>query len=85
MSKQTFESAMKKLELIVGELESGDLPLEKALRKFEEGVRLSTFCSKTLDETERKVHVLLQDRDGNMNEVPFQEEVDGKDGAETQP
>ena len=47
MAKQTFESAMKKLEQIVGELESGDLPLEKALKKFEEGVQLSTFCTRT--------------------------------------
>ena len=55
MSKQTFEKAMKKLVQIVQELESGDLPLEKAITKIEEGVKLSKFCSKKLDETEKKV------------------------------
>lgn len=72
MTKQTFESAMKKLEQIVGELESGDLSLEKAIRKFEDGVQLSTFCTRTLDETEKKIAILLQDRDGNLSEKPFQ-------------
>ena len=72
MTKQTFESAIKKLEQIVGDLESGDLPLEKALKKFEEGVQLSTFCTRILDETEKKVTILLQDKDGNLVEEPFQ-------------
>jgi exodeoxyribonuclease VII small subunit len=77
MTKQTFESAMKKLEQIVGDLESGDLSLEKAIRKFEEGVQLSTFCTRTLDETEKKVSILLAGKDGNLEEQPFQAETDG--------
>ena len=52
MAKQTFEKAMKKLELIVQQLESGDQPLEEAVKKFEEGLKLSKFCSEKLDETE---------------------------------
>ena len=52
-TKQTFEKAMKQLEQIVQELESSDLPLEKAIIKFEEGIRLSRFCSEKLDETEK--------------------------------
>ena len=70
-TKQTFEKAMKQLEEIVQELESGDLPLEKAIKKFEEGVQLSKFCSETLDETEKRIQVLLQDSEGKVMEKPF--------------
>lgn len=71
MAKQTFENAMKKLEQIVLDLESGDQPLEKALKKFEEGVQLSRFCFEKLDETEKKITILLKDQDGNLFEKPF--------------
>ena len=71
MASQTFEIAMKKLEKIVQELEAGDLPLEKALKKFEEGVKLSKFCSEKLDETEKRVSILLQDEEGHVSEAPF--------------
>ncbi len=69
--KKTFEEAMGQLEKIVQELESGDLPLEKALRKFEEGVRLSKFCFDKLEETEKKITVLTEDQSGNVSESPF--------------
>jgi exodeoxyribonuclease VII small subunit len=72
MPKKTFEQAMKQLEQIVEALESGDLPLEKALSKFEEGIQLSKFCSNMLDETERKITVLTQDQEGDIGEKPFQ-------------
>ncbi len=71
MSKTTFEQSMKKLEQIVQELESGDLPLEEAMQKFEEGIKLSRLCSEKLDETEKKVTLLLQDQKGNVSERPF--------------
>ena len=71
MSKTTFEQSMKKLEQIVQELESGDLPLEEAMQKFEEGIKLSKLCSEKLDETEKKVTLLLQDQKGNVSEKPF--------------
>lgn len=69
-TKQTFEKAMKQLEQIVQELESSDLPLEKAIIKFEEGIRLSRFCSEKLDETEKRI-TILQDQEGNVLEKPF--------------
>ena len=69
----SFEKAMEKLEGIVQELEAGDLPLEKALKKFEEGVQLSKFCSAKLDETEKKISVLLEDGEGGFAEAPFDE------------
>jgi len=62
---------MEKLEKIVLELEIGELPLEKAIKKFEEGIQLSKFCSQKLDETEKKVTILLQDQEGNVSEEPF--------------
>ena len=71
MAKQTFEKAMKQLEQIVQDLETGDLSLEKAIKKFEEGVQLSKFCSEQLDETEKKITILLQDQAGNVSENPF--------------
>jgi exodeoxyribonuclease VII small subunit len=72
MPKTTFEQSMKKLEQIVEELESGDLPLEDAMKKFEEGMKLSSLCSKKLDETEKKITLLLQDQKGTALEKPFE-------------
>ncbi|NVM21210.1 MAG: exodeoxyribonuclease VII small subunit [Desulfobacterales bacterium] len=71
MAKQTFENAMKRLEAIVHELESGDLTLDEALKKFQEGVKLSKLCSIKLDETEKKVSLLLKDEEGNVRAQPF--------------
>lgn len=75
MATQTFESALKRLEKIVEELESGDLPLEKSLKKFEEGIELSRFCSKKLEETEAKITQLVKDANGNPIEMPLDEDM----------
>ena len=71
MAKQNFENAMQKLEEITKELEVGELPLEKALQRFEEGVKLSKFCSEKLEETEKRVTILLEGMDGDILEKPF--------------
>jgi exodeoxyribonuclease VII small subunit len=71
MAQKTFEQSMKQLEQIVQELEDGDLPLEKAIKKFEEGIKLTKLCSEKLDETEKKISVLLKDSEGQMTEKPF--------------
>lgn len=71
MAKKTFEQAMKQLEQIVQELEAGEIPLEKALVLFEEGVKLSRYCTEKLDETEKKVTLLLKDSSGGTSEKPF--------------
>jgi exodeoxyribonuclease VII small subunit len=71
MAKKTFEQSMKQLEQIVLDLESGDLPLEQALKKFEEGMELAKFCSQKLDETERKITQLVQNGGGDIVEKPF--------------
>jgi exodeoxyribonuclease VII small subunit len=61
---QTFESSLAALERVVRELERGELPLEKSLELFEEGVRLSRECQERLSEAERRIEVLLQDDEG---------------------
>ncbi len=71
MAKKTFEQSIKQLEQIVTELESGELPLEQAIKKFEEGMELSRFCSQKLEETERKITLLMQDSTGRPVEKPF--------------
>jgi exodeoxyribonuclease VII small subunit len=59
-----FEEALARLEAIVAELERGELPLEDSMRIFEEGIKLSRVCLKMLEEAERKVEVLVKDKDG---------------------
>ena len=77
MAKKTFEQTLNALEKIVNELEGGDLPLEKALKKFDEGMALSRQCSAMLDETEKKVTLLLGDTETGDFEVPFEMNRDG--------
>ncbi|MBI9084303.1 MAG: exodeoxyribonuclease VII small subunit [Desulfobacterales bacterium] len=60
MTRMTFEKAMSQLEQIVQDLETGDMPLEKALKKFEEGVKLSRYCEQQLDETEARITLLTR-------------------------
>jgi len=79
MAKQTFEKAMKNLELIVQQLESGDQALEEAVKKFEEGVQLSKFCSEKLDETEKRITILLKDQNDHVFEKPFISETESDD------
>ncbi|MEJ2475039.1 MAG: exodeoxyribonuclease VII small subunit [Desulfobacterales bacterium] len=72
MAKKSFEQALQLLEKIVQELETGDLPLEKAMSKFEEGIQLTRYCSQKLDESEKKINLLLQDQQGNVSSKPFE-------------
>lgn len=64
MAALKFEDAMARLETIVSDLERGDLPLDESLKIFEEGIKLSKTCLKMLDDAERKVEILIQDKDG---------------------
>lgn len=80
MAGVKFEQAMARLEAIVGELEKGDLPLDESLRIFEEGIRLSKNCLKVLEEAEKKVEVLVQDKNGKKQLRAFtSEDLDLKD------
>jgi exodeoxyribonuclease VII small subunit len=69
--KQGFEESLTYLEKIVRQLESGDLPLERALELFEEGVVLARQCQSQLEEAERKVELLLRER-GEIKTIPFE-------------
>ncbi len=55
-----LEKALADLENLVEELESGDLPLEKAMKKFEEGIKLTRSCQAALKDAEQKVEILLK-------------------------
>ncbi|MEY4527956.1 MAG: Exodeoxyribonuclease 7 small subunit [Nitrospirota bacterium] len=81
MAAVKFEQAMARLEAIVGELESGDLPLDESLKIFEEGIRLSKNCLKVLEEAERKVEVLVQDKNGKKQLRAFSLDDDDADAA----
>ena len=66
-----FEESLKRLEVIVGELEKGELPLEKSLTLFEEGVQLSAECRQELQDAEGKVEILLK-QGGKMQAQPYE-------------
>ena len=61
---KSFEASLEALEQIVQELEHGDLPLEKSLELFEQGIRLSRQCQERLSQAERRIEVLLRDNQG---------------------
>ena len=70
-----LEKALADLEGLVEELESGDLPLEKAMKKFEEGIKLTRSCQKSLKDAEQKVEILLKSAGGESLE-DFETEED---------
>jgi exodeoxyribonuclease VII small subunit len=70
---RTFEASLEALERIVHQLEDGDLPLEKSLELFEQGIRLSRECQERLTQAERRIEVLLRDNQGRPVTAPFNE------------
>jgi len=74
-----FEEALVRLEAIVGDLERGELPLDDSMRIFEEGMKLSKVCLKILDDAERKVELLVKDKDGRKRTRPLDVEEPGHD------
>ena len=73
MAEIKFEDALKKLEKIVDDLESGNLPLDDALAKYEEGIKLSRMCAKKLEVAKKKVEILMKSPDGSFELKPFDE------------
>ena len=69
---KSIESRLSELETILEELESGDLELDQALKKFEQGVKLSRECQKTLEDAELKIKILmdneLKETDENLDQ-----------------
>ena len=77
MTKETaeelkFEKALEKLEKIVEELEAGEIPLEEALKKYEEGVRLSRLLNEKLAQAEKKIQILSKALDGSSKREDFE-------------
>jgi len=70
---RTFEASLEALEQIVRQLESGDLPLEKSLELFEQGIRLSRECQERLSQAERRIEILLRDNQGRPVVSAFSE------------
>ena len=70
-AEMKFEDALKKLENIVADLESGDLSLDDSLKKYEEGVKLAQFCSKKLESARKKVEILVKSGSGKLEARPF--------------
>ena len=66
-----FEDCLQRLEQIVDELEKGNVPLEHALKLFEEGLKLSSSCRKELEEAEGKVEILLR-QNGKVQPEPYE-------------
>jgi exodeoxyribonuclease VII small subunit len=74
MAKKTFETALKQLEEIVRDMESGELSLEQAVKKYETGITHSKFCLDILEKTEKKITQQTRGNDGNLKEEPFDNE-----------
>lgn len=70
-----FEECLQRLEKIVAELEKGDIPLEKSLALFEEGMQLSNACRKELEDAEGKVEILLK-QNGKLQGQSFEPVAD---------
>ena len=66
----SFETGLQQLEAIVKEMESGELPLERALELFERGMKLSDACRKQLEEAETRVEILMK-RAGEVHPEPL--------------
>lgn len=68
----SFEQSLKRLEEIVDKLEGEELALDESLKLFEEGVKLAETCSNRLDDAEKKVTLLLKDREQKLVQEPFE-------------
>ncbi len=71
MKKPNFEASLKELEEIVEQLEKGDLKLDETLAKYEMGIKIYKRCYQILESTEKKINVLLKDRDGETYTKEF--------------
>jgi exodeoxyribonuclease VII small subunit len=83
--KPEFEESLKRIEEIVAAMEKGSLPLEEALERYEEGVRLARFCGQTLDAAEKKIEILSKGETGEETVRPFSPDAVGEDAREAPP
>ena len=71
---ESFEKNIERLDAIVRQLDDADLPLEKALQIYEEGMKLSEVCQKQLQEAEGRIQVLMKKAGGKVAAEPFKPE-----------
>ena len=76
MAEIKFEEALKKLEKIVEELEQGDLSLDEALKKYQDGIELSRLCSARLENAKKKIDILAKNKKGEFELRPPDEDID---------
>ena len=69
-----LEKALADLEKLVEDLESGDLPLDKAMKKFEDGIKLTRSCQSALKDAEQKVQILIDSAGGDESLEDFDAE-----------
>lgn len=81
-TNKKFEAALEDLELVVEQLETGELSLEDSLEAFEKGVGLVKYCNQKLDEVEKKVELLVKDKEGKLQLKAFEELPKDGDGVE---
>ena len=70
---KSFEELMATLENLVQSLEKGDLNLDESVAKFEEGMAISKECNKMLENSEKRISILLENNDGELEEENFSE------------
>lgn len=86
----SFEGALQQLEETVGRLEGGEMPLEESLELFEAGVKLSRQCNETLEAAERRIEILVADRErsvrgevgGAWDTEEFESDLDSEDESD---
>jgi len=78
-NEKKFETALENLEQVVEQLESGDLALEDSLAAFEKGVGLVKFCNQKLNDVEKKVELLIKDKEGKLQLKAFGDLAEDED------
>ena len=72
MKKERFETSLERVEEIVRKLEEGDLPLDGSLKAFEEGMKLVKLCESFLNEAQKKIEILMKDKEGKKTPKNFE-------------
>jgi len=73
MAEIKFEDVLKRLEKIVEELEKGNLSLDEALKKYQEGIELASLCAQRLDSAKKKIDLLVKKKKGEFELKPLDE------------
>lgn len=76
--EKKFEEALRELESVVERLEGGELSLEDSLAAFEEGVKLVKYCNQKLTDVEKKIELLVKDKEGKLELAPVAEIGEGE-------